>query len=148
MTLTTMRDGLTLIRLVLDLLEDAGCSCFLFGGWAEEIRGLSEPRAHKDIDLLYPAQDFELVDQLLGTRIVEEIDAKRFPHKRAFEVYGIMVELFLVREDDRGHFTDFWGETRFDWPSDLAGKKHGLPVVSPAALTAYRDAHPTLRPHG
>ena len=46
---------LNTVRRVMALLNGAGASCWLFGGWAEEMRGLRPPAAHGDIDLLYPA---------------------------------------------------------------------------------------------
>ncbi len=42
------------------------------------------------------------MDEFLARGDVQEIVAKRFPHKRAFEVDGVMVELFLVQADEAG----------------------------------------------
>ncbi|TDO59971.1 hypothetical protein EV651_108319 [Kribbella sp. VKM Ac-2571] len=65
--------------------------------------------------------------------------AKRFPHKRAFEIDGIMVELFLVQTDATGPFTDFWGVARHDWPADVFDvEADGLRVASAMAVTGYR----------
>lgn len=100
--------------------------------------GLVAPRPHRDIDLLYPAPDFAAVDELLASGAVDEIVAKRFPHKRAFELDGVMTELFLVRNDPAGHYTDFWGDQRYDWPNDVFGHVDGVPVTSAAALTGFR----------
>jgi hypothetical protein len=85
---------------VTSLLDDALVDVWLFGGWAEELQGLVPARAHRDVDLLHPAEDFTRVDALLRAEpALVEIVAKRFAHKRAFLLDGVMVELFLVRSD-------------------------------------------------
>ncbi|MET9312988.1 hypothetical protein ABZX12_14250 [Kribbella sp. NPDC003505] len=125
-------------------LEGAGVRTWLFGGWASELLGLSRPRAHQDLDLLYPADNFETVDGYLRSGDVREIVAKRFPHKRAFEVDGIRVELFLVQP---GLYTDFWGATRHTWPANVFDvEAGGLRVASAMALLEFRDAWEELRP--
>ena len=45
---------------------------------------------------LHQAQDFSVVDGLLRHRTLEEIEGKRFAHKRAFLLDGVLVELFLI----------------------------------------------------
>jgi len=65
---------------------------------------------------LHQAQDFSVVDGLLRHRTLEEIEGKRFAHKRAFLLDGVLVELFLI-ERDRGLFTSFWAKSRHDWPA-------------------------------
>ncbi|TCC12020.1 nucleotidyltransferase domain-containing protein [Kribbella soli] len=133
------RSDLELVRYVVGRLEDAGVRAWVFGGWAAELLGLSAPRAHGDVDLLYPADDFGAVDGFLARGDVQEIEAKRFPHKRAFEVDGVMVELFLVQADEAGLFTDFWGVARHDWPADVFEvEAGGLRVASARAVTGYR----------
>ncbi len=100
---------------------------------------MSAPRGHRDVDLLYPAGGFDVVDEYLARGDVQEIVAKRFPHKRAFEVDGVMVELFLVQADEAGWFTDFWGVARHDWPADVFEvEAGGLRVASATALAGYR----------
>jgi Aminoglycoside-2''-adenylyltransferase len=138
-----MNDLDTVVR-VLDALRRAGAACWIFGGWAEELRCLRSSSPHADIDLLYPADGFGAVERIVADHRLEEVRGKRFAHKRAFMFDGVMVELFLVRHDDRGFFTSFWG-TRHDWPTDVFGWTKGLPVVSSAALAAFRRRHATLR---
>jgi hypothetical protein len=133
------RNDLDFVRYVVGRLEGAGVRAWVFGGWATELLGLSVPRAHRDVDLLYPADGFEVVDGFLARGYVQEIVAKRFPHKRAFEVDGVMVELFLVQTDEAGWFTDFWGVARHDWPADVFDvEAAGLRVASAMAVTGYR----------
>jgi hypothetical protein len=138
------------VRRVLSLLEKGGCDVWLFGGWAEEVLGLSRPRPHGDVDLLHPAQSFAAVDAFLRRmREVAEIPEKRFPHKRAFELGGVMVEVILVQRDAVGRFTNVWGITRHDWPGDVLDvRAGGMRVASPAALMGFRTAWSTLPRYG
>lgn len=125
-----------------DLLASEGVRTWIFGGWAEELRGLCVPREHGDVDLLYPAADFSAVDTVLARRAdFHEIEVKRFNHKRAFVYEGTMIELFLAQEDAEGLYTDFSGRFRFDWPAGTLASRGGLPVVGRAALIAYRRLH-------
>jgi hypothetical protein len=126
------------------LAADGGAECWIFGGWAEELRGLSPARRHKDLDLLFVGQNFAAVERLLAARRLNEVEGKHFAHKRAFLVEDFMVELFLVERDSCGFFTNFWGTCRHDWPDDVLSSAGGLPVASAAALAAYRAAHPKL----
>jgi hypothetical protein len=132
------------VRRVLWFLAGAGINCWLFGGWAEELRGLCAARFHTDVDLLCMAEDFAAVDALLLAQELPEIKAKRFRHKRAFVFEGVMVELFLVEHDARGAFTLFWGETRYGWPADTFSDWLDLPVASVSALGDYRRRHDSL----
>jgi hypothetical protein len=126
-------------------LEERGIETWVFGGWAEELRGLVLPRTHSDLDLLYPAEDFGAIDALLATGELEEITAKRFAHKRAFRFAEAMVETFLMAHDRRGWHTMFWDQVRHDWPMDVVDVLEGRRVVSADALRSYRDAYPQLR---
>lgn len=140
-------NDLPFVRRVVSELAAAGIATWLFGGWAEELLSLSPPREHRDVDLLYPAEDFAAVDAFLATGAVDEIAAKRFPHKRAYESDGIMVELFLVRADGSGLFTEFWGTIRHAWPADLLDyRAGGMRVASEAALAGFRTGYPRLAP--
>ncbi len=87
-------------------------------------------------------QSFGAVERLIEVHQLDEIEGKRFRHKRAFVLDGVMVELFLVQRDRRGLFTNFWGHHRHYWPADLPAGIAGLPVASVAALTAYRAPTP------
>jgi protein-tyrosine phosphatase len=132
----------------MDWLRSRDVDTWLFGGWATELRGISTPCPHHDVDLLYPAENFDRVDELLGS--LDEITAKRFPHKRAFEFDGIMVELFLVRFDGRAHYTSFWNSYRYEWADDVFADDR---IVGVNALADFRRnfdriraAAPTVRP--
>lgn len=140
-----VRHELGYLRRVLALLGSGGVRCWVFGGWAEELRALCPARAHNDVDLLYVAEDFTVAERLIGAHQLEEIKAKRFAHKRAFVLDDVMVELFFVEQDETGLFTNFWGRSRHDWPADVLSSASGLPVASVAALTGYRARHGALQ---
>lgn len=136
---------------VLRLLEDQGFIVWLFGGWAEELHGLSMPRVHADIDLLYPAADFQHMDSFLqknsGWR---EILSKKFPHKRAVMFQGVMVEFVLIQKGESGMHTRFFDRVRFDWPDDTLRNKVSLNgktvnVASRTALHQYRIMYPIVQ---
>lgn len=132
-------NDLPFVERTLALLADEGIAAWVFGGWAEELLGLTEPRVHGDLDLLVAAEDWRTVDRLLER--LDEIPAKRFEHKRAFMLDGVMVELFLVRRDGEGLFTSFWGVRR-PWRDDTLDDDSSLPVASAAAVAGYRAEHP------
>jgi Aminoglycoside-2''-adenylyltransferase len=126
-------NDLGFVMRVVDLLEDARLRVWLFGGWAEELRGLRAPCEHTDVDFLYPGRDFSRVDRFVGAT-----DDTR-PHKRTFEVEGIQVELLLVQKDERGWFTEL-PSGRHSWPADVFANAGRLPVASVAALESYRHS--------
>jgi hypothetical protein len=132
------------VRRAIRQLSEADLACWVFGGWAEELRGMCAARPHTDIDLLLLADDFAAVDVMLHERGLTEVKGKRFPHKRAFLFEGVMVELFLVQTDDRGFFTSFRNITRHDWPSDVFSDRLDPPTASVSALTDYRRDHDRL----
>jgi hypothetical protein len=125
---------------VTSLLDDARVNVWLFGGWAEELQGIVPGRSHRDVDLLHPADDFARVDALLRTEpALVEIVARRFGHKRAFVLDGVMVEVFLVRSDPEGYYTDLPEGVRHRWPADVFDERQlGLRVASVSALAGYR----------
>lgn len=134
-----MRHDLFYVQRVMTLLEAQGIVTWLFGGWAEELHGLIPPRVHQDVDLLYRGDSFAPVDRYLRAGEVQEITAKRFPHKRAFMLDGVMTEIFLVRPDLTA---DFWGWMHYVWPPDtLDVRCGGIRVASSAALSRYRAMH-------
>jgi hypothetical protein len=49
---------LTFALMLMQRLARAQIETWLAGGWAEELRELSSPRPHQDVDLLYPAANF------------------------------------------------------------------------------------------
>jgi hypothetical protein len=71
---------------------------------------------------------------------LQEIVDKRFRHKRAIEVDGVMVELLLVERDGAGFFTNFWGLSRLRWPPNVFGESaiDAIPVASADALQMFR----------
>src|SRR6516162_2372453 len=78
-------------------LSQAQIMTWLFGGWAEEMWGIFPPRHHRDVDLLYPAPGFAYLDQWLAQAAdLAVIPEKKFSHKRAFLLEGIMVEVILL----------------------------------------------------
>ena len=141
------QSSLELLAEVVQTLADAQVKTWLFGGWAEELLELCPPRPHRDIDLLYPAQSFDRLDEFLrAQRGAKEVEAKRFPHKRAFEWAGVLVEVFLVRSDADVLVTDFFGTFSFEWPQDTLSYTAKLtsgdwPCASPAAQRLYRARH-------
>lgn len=139
MCLTNWRNTLKFVEEVMRRLEDAALDVSLFGGWAEEMWGLIPPRPHGDIDLLLRAGDFARMDRFLSENPdLIEIPAKRFSHKRAFEATGVRVEVFLVRQDQKGYFTSFFdGELIYRWPPDVFDH---ISLASPTALRAYRES--------
>jgi hypothetical protein len=125
-------NDLAFVLRVVDLLASHGLRTWVFGGWAEELRGFRAPSAHADVDLLYPAPDFARLETLE----LDWIAAKRFRHKRAFVLDGVMVELVLVARDEHG-----WHTGAHRWPANVFASAGRLPVASTDALSAYRASH-------
>jgi hypothetical protein len=118
------------------LLLVRGIETWIFGGWGEELRGLIAPRDHADLDLLYPAESWNVVDMLS----LDWVPGKRRPWKRAFVLEGIMVELFLVRRDDHGWYTRLARRVH-RWPDNVLATNGRLRVASTAALASYRHSY-------
>ena len=125
-------NDLTFVLRAVDLLASHGCRTWVSGGWGEELRGLTAPREHADVDLLYPAPGWQRVDALE----LDWIEPKRQPWKRAFVLDGTMVEVLLVRRD-----ADGWVTRAHRWPANVFAARGRLPVASAAALTGYRAAY-------
>jgi hypothetical protein len=142
----TRRNDLPFVRDVMDRLDRGGIRTWLFGGWAEEMLGLTSARAHHDVDLLYPAADFTSVDAFIARNSdLAEIVEKRFGHKRAFLNEGVMIELMLVQHADGRLITLYRGTATHIWPADLLVQRaRGIRVASAAALLSYREAHGSL----
>ena len=118
------------------LLASKGVDAWVFGGWGEELRGLIKPREHVDLDLLYPAEDWSIVDNLY----LDWVEGKHFEWKRAFMLEGIRVELFLVQYDARGWYTQL-ERRRHNWPANVFSGRGRLPVASTASLAGYRHSY-------
>jgi hypothetical protein len=129
-------NDLAFVLRAVDLLASHRCRTWVAGGWGEELRGLIPPRAHADVDLLYPARGWKRIDAL----DLDWVEQKRFPWKRAFELDGTLVELFLVQRDERGWYTALQ-RRRHDWPANVFAHDGRLPVASSAALGSYRHSY-------
>jgi len=128
---------------VVEELYVAGIGTWIFGGWAEELRGIIAPRPHGDIDLLYPITNLRVLDDYLARPGVEEIPGKRLPHKRAFIKEGVVIELFLI--DPATLITRFWGSIEYRWPEDTLSDSGHPMIASRAALEHYRASWEYLR---
>jgi hypothetical protein len=120
----------------------------VFGGWAEELWQIIQPRVHTDIDFLYPAATFEDLDRYIArTNEFQEIQSKRFSHKRAILYQQVMIEFLLVQRSNGIYFTDFFsGQFHLEWPADLFWHRinisgHDLQIASKQALILYRQHH-------
>jgi hypothetical protein len=118
------------------MLRRHGIETWVFGGWGEELRGLIRPREHADLDLLYPAESWEEVDELH----FDWLASKRYDWKRALILEGIVVELFLVRHDAQGWYTELARRTH-RWPDNVLNSNGHLRVASTAALASYRHSY-------
>ncbi|MGH7665871.1 MAG: hypothetical protein ACRENY_00135 [Candidatus Dormibacteria bacterium] len=131
-----MANDLRLLRLLVSHLERAGFSVLVFGGWAEDLLGLTPRSGHRDVDLILLDPEETALDDFLG--LVGEIPEKHASHKRAFEVEGTLVELFIASNEGGAYVTWFCDQLRWQWPIGVAAKAAGLPVASPEALASYR----------
>jgi len=130
---------------MVERLERAGIDCVIFGGWANELTGAITPRSHKDLDLLYIADNFERVDAFMHSqRDIAEIPAKHFPHKRAFLCEGVMTEILLLSPKKTSFVTRFWNEFELEWPElstvyiTIQGRKL---IVSAPHVVEYYQKH-------
>ncbi|MFZ0995793.1 MAG: hypothetical protein WAO09_07430 [Candidatus Dormiibacterota bacterium] len=141
-----MTNSPRLLRAVVTQLESAGFAVVVFGGWAEELNGLSPPRTHHDIDLLLLDPDLAMLDAFLSTKA--EAAEKRSTHKRALTVDGVLVDLFIAKSDGGAYITLFWDQLRWPWPANLTVAIAGLRVASPECLATYRSSWSTIRASG
>jgi hypothetical protein len=137
-------NDLELVSAIVRSLRAGGMDVWVFGGWAEEMRGMRPPGPHVDVDLLLRATDFSPLDTFMpGVSGVMEIPQKHFSHKRAFVWQGVRVEVFLVQPSPHELTTMFDGRVIVQWPADIfaGGFIEGLPVASKSALKMYRRDH-------
>jgi hypothetical protein len=133
---------LDLVERAVRLLQDGGFDVAVFGGWGEELRGLRPPGSHGDVDLLVLDAAPDRLDKFL--KHCEEIPAKRLPHKRAFRLDDVAVELFLAFRTAHGAEIRWWGEHPVELPNFATSQIHRLPVADANALTHYRRSRPLL----
>ena len=93
---------------------------------------LAPPGPHVDLDLLYPARDWQRVDAL------DWVEDKRVEWKRTFTLESTLVELYLVERDEHGWFTRH-GRSRHDWPDDVFATNGRIAVASVTALADFRE---------
>jgi hypothetical protein len=145
MTYTTAALAVTILK----RLENFNVRCLLAGGWAEEALQVIPARAHRDVDLLFPAQSFSELDRLFGDTLTE-VPLKRFAHKRAFLFEGAMVEVVLVQRSGDRMVTLFWGDVPFEWKLPLEETcsldGHRISAVSRDNLRLYRECHASTQP--
>lgn len=134
-----MTNTIELVREVVGDLEASGFEAAVFGGWAEELLCLSQPRDHMDIDLLLFDADLGSLDTFVKGRT--EIGGKRFSHKRAFSAGGVTVEAFLVN----GGVTVFWDRLSYRWPDADCVEMRGLRVAPRDWIVAYRRDYAAIR---
>lgn len=138
-TLDTLAD-------VLATLAARNVTCDIFGGWAEEILGLRPPWQHRDIDLVYRAEDFLQLDLAIAdlAGVFHIVAAKHFHHKRAFIFRDTLCEIVLVDSDENGPVTYFWGDVAYCWEQPLLDAETAFVgdgqfrVVSRQNLIKYR----------
>ena len=135
----SVSNDIHLLRETVTALSQAGFQIAVFGGWAEELHGLSEPCQHHDIDLLVIDVDIVTLDAFVQERA--EVGAKRQTHKRGFRRGGVLVELFVVSTVNEQLVSNFWNSFVYHWPDLGPVELDGLPVASVEALTAYRADH-------
>ncbi|MBI2798572.1 hypothetical protein HYX70_04795 [Candidatus Saccharibacteria bacterium] len=140
-----------LVKEVIADLEANGVNVLLGGGWAEERLGLKAPWAHGDIDLYYIAQNFNLLDSYIAKRNLKL--HKNKPHKRAFKVNGVQVEVILIQQDEGGYFStyqnhsDVVDKVTIRWPDNIkTACDLGIEHLSPTALRFKRKVHRQLFP--
>jgi len=136
-----------LVRSVMQRFTAAGFVMWLSGGWAEELRGICPPRRHGDIDLLYPATDFCMLDEwLVSAKDLLPVYPKWFSHKRAVLCEQILVEILLLEPQSRSYVTRFFDRRyEFTWPDETLSyvslSEDTVPVASYQALHQYRESH-------
>jgi hypothetical protein len=112
-----------------DLPVSHGFVTWVCGGWAEKLRGMCPPREHADLDLLYPAPDFERLDLLELDWVAMEIE-----WRRAFMPDGVLFELPLARRDPDG-----WCTRSHRWPWNVFAAHGHVSTASTDALASYRS---------
>jgi hypothetical protein len=131
-------NDLEFVLRAVDLLASRGVKTWVSGTWAEELHGLIPPQPHASLELLYPARDWQRVDELP----LDWLTAERHRWKRGFSLEGTSVELCLVERGERGWYTRR-GRRLHEWPDDVFAGNGRLPLASPAAFAG--DQRPQRR---
>jgi len=129
----------------LESLAGHGLEPVLFGGWAKELLGAWPPWRHEDLDVLVRAPTIDRLGAYIAARGAEPCAAKRHPHKRAYQLDGTLVELFLVLTEHGTPVTHFYGRYRREWPEPLSRPLlvggRTVEVATPATIIAYEGDH-------
>ncbi len=135
-------NNIDFLKQVYELLKNNSIETYIFGGWAEELHGMTDPRNHKDIDLLYISNNWEAVDSFLE---IHKFEVKKiFSHKRAFLYQGILIELFLVSKENDNYHTNFFSKYLYTWPISTFTDNSNLKICSTESLIDYRKKHPLI----
>lgn len=135
-----MNDLLLVKRVIADLVT-ADLRPLVFGGWGEELLGLSAPRVHKDIDVVLLDPQMSVLDSFVAGR--DEVLDGHLSHKRVYRQNGVKIELFIAQWNGECLETVFWDRLRWCWPADMhADTVGGLPVASAAAFASFRASFP------
>ncbi|MFB9843919.1 hypothetical protein [Mucilaginibacter ginsenosidivorans] len=145
-----MTNNLPFVNKIIQRLTKSGISTILFGGWAQELTRMISPKSHKDIDLLFINKDFRLVDKFINENSdILEITTKRYLHKRAFMLDGVMIEIILIQQEKKEFVSWFWGEYKLTWPAIkpicyTTDTKQIVRVASPDVLRFYTDNYQNI----
>lgn len=71
----------------------------------------------------------------------DEVEDKRFSHKRAFMLNGVLIELFLVQAGS----SLFWDNLLYEWPDLAEVEIEGLAIAPINARNAYRRDYDMIR---
>lgn len=131
-----MPNDINVVRTAVWDLEAAGFEAAVFGGWAEELGGARTPGEHRDIDLLVLDAATDALDAFLAER--QETPAKCLPHKRAFLLDGVLIELLLAHRTAGGAEILWWGDNPVELPGFAITEVAQLPVVDAETLACFR----------
>ena len=134
---TTPTHDTTFVESAVETLAKEGLRVWVFGGWAEEMLGIADSRPHGDIDLLYLGPNFDEVDHVVRRKGWRSV--KHLSHKRAFELSGITIDVFLVQRDQRGYYSTFFGQ-RHSWPDDVVSDPSRVAIASFRSVSGFPDA--------
>jgi hypothetical protein len=136
-------NDLQLVRSIVADLRDAGFEPLVFGGWAEELCAMAEPRPHEDVDIVLVAPELGALDAYVSDR--SEVVEKRLPQKRACLYDGVLVELFIARAEGDRYVMVFWDRLSWLWPGSAEPVViDEFPVAPMPVLEAFRRHYDEL----